>query len=399
MGKTEAMTQADWLTSTDGKAAIAAARRAGEGLAATASLRRSLPDLSPEQVSAAMTQAALLRLAFERYGIEGDWLLTRDGLEQATRPEVARLRARALAEAGVRHVIDATAGLGFDSAAFLTEGMQVSCIERDATTAVFLAHNLPGAEIIHGDAAEVVGAQQLNKAVVFVDPARRDHRRSADGSRALPERDPEKWSPPWSWIQDVAARTRVCAKVAPGFNAPPGWQSTWTSVDASVVDCFVTSWPLSSSDARAVVIRQGLATAIDVDSNARLSVSSTVRRFVHEPDPAVIRAGGIDSLGSVYPGLMRLDEQGTWLTSDDPCESPLWRSYEVIAELASDRKQRRRALAEHAVTKATVKTRDVDIDPRQALRDLGLVEGSGPTIVMCRGGDRVRTLLTRPRQS
>ncbi len=379
-----------------------------DSLTAATTLRARHLNLDSEQASAALTQATLRRLARERYGLTGALLLTRDGLEQATRPQVARLRGQVLAESGVRHVVDATAGLGFDSRGFLDAGLEVTCIERDPQTAAFLAHNLPSAHVVVGDAVDILNSMDLASmdlasidlasmdlasTVVFVDPARRDHRRSADGSRAHPERDPERWSPPWSWVEALTGRVRVVAKVAPGFTAPAGWQCSWTSVDRTVVEAMVASWPLFTSPARAVAFVGDHVEAIDVDESATLALAPSLSAYVHEPDPAVIRAGGIDSLGGLDPTLARLDSAGTWLTSSQPSSSILMRSYRVLEVLPADRKKRRRSLADRGITSATIKTRDVDTDPKKALRDLGLTEGSGAMIVLCRQAGEVRAVL------
>lgn len=364
-----------------------------DSLTAATTLRARHLNLDSEQASAALTQATLRRLARERYGLTGALLLTRDGLEQATRPQVARLRGQVLAESGVRHVVDATAGLGFDSRGFLDAGLEVTCIERDPQTAAFLAHNLPSAHVVVGDAVDTLASMDLASTVVFVDPARRDHRRSADGSRAHPERDPERWSPPWSWVEALAWRVRVVAKVAPGFTAPAGWQCSWTSVDRTVVEAMVASWPLFTSPARAVAFVGDHVEAIDVDESSTLALAPSLNAYVHEPDPAVIRAGGIDSLGGLDPTLARLDSAGTWLTSSQPSTSILMRSYRVLEVLPADRKKRRRSLADRGITSATIKTRDVDTDPKKALRDLGLTEGSGAMIVLFRQAGEVRAVL------
>lgn len=391
MDQTCTVDDAAWLTSPAGQAAITAAGELPDSLAGLTVLRTG--GLSPEHASAAMTQASLRRLAHDRYGIEGAVLLTRDGLEQATRPEVAERRARWLAEAGVTRIIDATAGLGFDARAFARAGMHVTAVETDPSTAAFARHNAPEVDVREGDAVQVLAAMDLTGAVVFVDPARRDHRRSSDGSRAHPERDPERWSPPWSWVQALAERTRVCAKVASGFRVPSGWQATWTSVDRTVVDCFVTSWPLAGADTRAVVIRRrplADTTIVELKPSARLPVAASVRAYLHEPDPAIVRAGVIDSLDG---DLLRVDEVGTWLTSDHEHTSTELRSYRVVAELTGDRKHRRRELAARGIRQAVVKTGDVETSPAAVLRDLGISEGPGAVIIACRASGHSTLIL------
>ena len=106
-----------WLASPAAAEALEAARLAidthpADPLAAGSLLRRTQPDLDTPHAAAALEQATLSRLAAQRYGIDRRLLLTRDGLEQGTRPDVADRRARMFAAAGARRVLDLTAGLG-----------------------------------------------------------------------------------------------------------------------------------------------------------------------------------------------------------------------------------------------------------------------------------------------
>lgn len=355
---------AHWLAGPDGAAAIAAAGALGtdDPLAAASALRSLLPGLSPARASAALTQAALRRTAAERYGLTGSALLTRDGLEQATRPEVARIRAGLIAAAGPRRVVDATAGLGFDTAALVGAlapvGVPVIAVERDPEVAAFLRANVPGAQVVEGDAVEVLPTLELGPDdLVFVDPARRDRRRTADGARAHPERDPQRWSPPWSWVVSLAAITRVCAKVSPGFAPdalPDGWCGQWTSWRRTPVEACVCSWPALPRTRRAIAADSGAL--LEGDGPPPTAIGG-VGAWLHEVDPAVVAAGLVDDLVSQRPDVHRIDARPHWLSGDRPADDPLLRSYRVVDELPSAPKELRRALRERGIGSATVKTR------------------------------------------
>lgn len=383
---------ATWLTGPAARAVItdAAALATGDPLADAARLRRQYAELTAEQASDALGQAALQRLAAERYGITDPLLWTRDGLEQATRPEVAAHRAAQFVRAGARRVVDLTAGLGLDTRAMLAAGLQVTAVERDPVIAELLRANAPQATVLCADAMHVVGELVAGLGpddVVFVDPARRtpDAPRQHSG-RANPERDPERWSPPWSVVRSIP-HARIAAKTAPGFDPPEGWTAEWVSVHRTVVECFTTSWPMLPGRARATVIDATGAHALDADRPTGDVTASGAWLF--EPDPAVIRAGAIDALERF--GLHRIDTDGVWLTANEraPVDArPFVRGFRVVAELHGSTSQQRRQLDELGVDRLTVKSRDVRIAPEVALRELRRREGDGHVLILAKANGR-----------
>ena len=396
---------ASWLASPSGAAAVAAAQThwqtSADSLAAGSRLRRELPDLDSAQVAAALSQAELRALAAARYGITGSPLLTREGLEQATRPEVADRRARLLAAAGITHVIDLTAGLGFDSAAFVGAGLTVTCIERSPEIATLLAANLPGATVITvitGDSTDPGLLDPLlaalpESSVIFVDPARRTGRRTTDGSRAQSERDPERWSPPLSFVIALAARgLRVLVKTTPGFSVdsiPIGWSAEWVSSDRTVVECTLASWALFG-DRRAVGVgRDQFVVAATPDIGA----VSEVAGFLYEPDPAVVSAGVTDAL--CVNAVMRVDPTSHWLTSTTEFTHPALRGYRVDQQVTADARALRSILRELGIGDLTVKTRGAGVDAEKFRASLKL-SGTKPgvLVILVREGKQEAFLVT-----
>ncbi len=400
--------RAAWLASPGGRAAVAAAADArqkapGDALRAGSLLRGTL-DLPSDLAAAALEQAELAETAALRHGIaETSLLFTRDGLEAATRPVVADRRAQALARGGVRRVVDLTAGLGFDAAAFLRAGLQVTCVERDPVIATFLRHNCPDATVIEADATDpevlaslLTGLEPTD--IVFIDPARRDPSAARDGhtARARPERDPERWSPPWSWVEGIE-HPRVMAKVAPSFTPPPGWSAEWVSVDRTMVECTVRSWVADAPRRTAVVIELAGSTAqVEADGDDA-PLTDSLGPWLHEIDPAVVQA---DALGALArsEGLAWLGPRTTWLTGDHRSTHPALRGHEVISDLPGNDRQARRQLADLGVTAATVKSRDASVGPREVLRALGLREGPGQAVVVTTVAGRQHRVLVGPAQ-
>ena len=398
---------AAWLAGPESSVPIASADEAigaaaGDPVAAAEILRRGFPALEPALASAALEQAELRRLARHRYGIDANaLLLTRDGLEQATRPEVAAHRAAQLRTAGANRVLDLTGGLGFDASALAAAGLEVTTVESDDVTAVFLAHNCPDVRVINADATQSALVRDLIEGlddddVVFVDPARRDSAgpRGA-GLRARPERDPARWSPPWPWVEALPHH-RIAAKVAPSFRAPANWHAEWVSVHRTVVECALFSWPVFPAARRATIWTADGPIVVDAVSGPPSSGGSGPGEWLHEPDPAILRAGAVDAVLHDNIGLWSVDDESTWLASDSPIDVPYLRSFAVIEQLHGSTTSQRRQLDRLGVDVLTVKSKDVGVAPHSVLRDLDRREGNDHVLVVTRRSGRAIRLLCRP---
>lgn len=399
-----------WLTGPAGDEALARATAydddaharaaAGDGravdpVAAAAHLRRALPDADPAHLGAALTQVRLRRRAASRLGPAARrLLLTEDGLEQATRTTVADLRARRYADAGAARVADLGCGLGLDSAAFARAGLAVTAVERDPVVAALASHNFAAlgadARVVVGDITDpaVLGPVLDDADAAFVDPARRDPRQRREG-RSARVADPEAWSPPWSWVVDVAARVpRTAAKVAPGVDHAlnPGC-ATWTSDAGQLVEAEL-AWPALAADGvrrRAVVLRDGgptvLESSVDLDDEAPPPVAG-VGAWLLEPDDAVIRAGLVAAVAERVDGWL-LDPRVAYVTTDRDVDlAPLAARYAVRHSLPYDLRALRRLLVAEGVGSVVVKKRATSLDVDDVRRRLALPAAPGSAVVL-----------------
>ena len=160
-------------------------------LSLTEQLRRE--DHSPELVSALLTQSRLRTKARERWGDVVDQLVpTPDGAEQATRPEVAALRANRFAQAGVSSLVDLGCGIGLDALAFASRGLAVRAYEQDPTTAAAAelnARSLGLNKLVHVECHDVTSLDAARLLAgadgAFADPARRADGRPTVASRRV----------------------------------------------------------------------------------------------------------------------------------------------------------------------------------------------------------------------
>jgi hypothetical protein len=345
-------------------------------LATVTRLRAAYPDAAPAQISAACAVAEACISHADKLGAPAQTLVLTDTLaQQATNPLVSAYRTQRLIAAGVKAMIDATSGAGLDSLAFHAGGLDVTAIEMDAVAFACARANLPeSVEVLHGDACAIVPELLSTRAgtALFVDPARRDSTgpRRSDGSRAYAERDPERWSPPWSWVCDMAGLTPTVAKVAPGIPlslVPVGATVEWISIGSEVVEACVWFAPINDSASRraTVISRAGVIESIDNSLDATPAGISSIGELLLEPHEAVKRAGLVDHLAAQC-GATRITPASTWLTGP-PSESSLVRAWRVqkvvpVSELRD---------ALRAFERVSYKTSDIDRSAESIARAIG----------------------------
>ncbi len=386
------------------RAVEADAEAGGDPVRAAGLLRRRVEGVDPALAAAAMTQAALRVRARVKFGADAERMwFTPDGLEQATRTQVAAHRAarvsRWLAAArsrtppgpAVGTVLDAGCGIGGDLVALARSGAVVAGIDLDpvrvgVAEANLHALDLPGAVRV-GDAT-TLDLSPFD--VVFADPARRTAR-----GRTF---DPDAYLPPWSWLEGLLTRP-ACAKVAPGIphdRVPPGVEAEWVSLDGDVKEAVLWSPHLATVARRATVVRgAGLATLTDADDSGQVAVRPP-GRYLHEPDGAVVRAGLVTAVAARVDGWL-LDAHIAYVCSDAAGGAgALARGYEVLEQLPYQEKQLRAALRARGVGRLTIKKRGVAVVPEQLRARLALRGDAEATLVLTRAAGKGTALLVRP---
>jgi SAM-dependent methyltransferase len=371
---------ARWLVSADAEAALAAAAAEVDpsSLAAAGRLRRDFP---PEQAAAALTQAGLRRRAVSKFGdLASRLFFTPDGLEQATRGEVAAWRAARYLAAGVTEVVDLGCGLGADALAFAAAGLNVRAVEADPATAVLASANL-GQEVTCADAVEVAAPLLASGAAVFADPARR-----TSSGRTWRVAD---FSPPFDFATGLLAGRFGCIKAAPGLPSsmiPDGVGVTWVSHRGDLVE--TSLW--SSGERSAVLLPSGAELPVGGD---RAPIGEP-GRYLYEPDPAVIRSGAINTLAAELGAWRPADGIG-YLFSDEVRETPFARAFVVEEVLGYDERAMRAFVREHGVGVLEIKCRGVDVDPAVLRRRLKPAGSAAATLVITPTPSGVRTLVVR----
>lgn len=396
------------------RSALISAPAGDDSLQAVTALRRDRPDLSPELVSAVVAQREYQAKGRAAGALPtgSTWLTTDVGLEQASRPEVAQHRANTLAAAGIRAVVDATAGIGMDSRAFLAAGLEVVAFEQDPVTFEVCRANLEYATESFVTRAHVVCADStqpgviataleglLDPAAVFIDPARRGSPRPVDGSRSRSERDRQLWSPPWSFIEQLRdSFVHVAVKAPPGFNPDTRWKAEWIAVGRTVVECSLYSPHLSPGPMRqATLLDDGGSWTMEFDVDAARPQPSALSRFLAEVHPVARRSGAIARICTDAPALAPVTDSTMWLTADSAAAlSPVLRWFEVLGSGSlDDLAARCRALGIEHVALKTAESKK----PQHEIRNrLGLADGDEYAVVVIEGL-RDYVLVRRMRQT
>ena len=382
------------LLADEGQALLAELRdfAPGQELAVATRLRREHP---AELVSAAIGQARLRQRAAAKFGRAdaGRMYFTPDGVEQATRTSVAEWRAQRFRALGVRRLADLCSGVGGDAIALARAGIEVLAVDRDPLTCAVAEANaaalgLDGLIKQHcGDVAEI-GLSGFD--AVFVDPARRSGR-----GRIF---DPESYSPPLSWAVAAAQKTPYAAlKVAPGIPhdaVPEGAEAEWVSDGGDVKEAVL--WFGTDAGAeqphRATLLPGGATL-----TGGRLPdpEPGPVRRYLYEPDGAVIRAHLVAEVaGQLEAGL--IDPTIAYLTSDQLRATPFATPYEITDVLPFGLKRLKALLRERGVGTVVIKKRGSAIEPEELRRKLRPEGANACTVFLTRVAGAPAMLLGQP---
>ncbi|MCH9738874.1 MAG: hypothetical protein K0U42_09015 [Actinomycetia bacterium] len=359
----------------------------------------------PELVRMAIEQAQLRLKAANAWGPSGSsrekWFFTRDGLEQASHPLVAQLHADVIAQGDFTQVVDLTAGLGSDSAAFIEAGLGTTSVEQEVRTAKLLAANLPNAQVIVGDCTEFDEHKwEPETTAIFVDPARRTGTRSPDGSRALPERDPQRWSPPLTFVTDLADTFSVFMKAAPAFTPPEGWASFIVSLDGSLIEIFTTNAArgtyavmIDSHNESAHVIAREEETEHSIFSAPKARGENLLdegKGFLYELDPAITRAELSLQVADEL-GLTPVGEKGLWLYGLESLSMNGARSYQIHDTFdVKDIKART-----HHTPGIALKTKDGRREIKDLRKECGKPDHNEWAVVILGSGSSEKAVLVR----
>jgi len=369
----------------------------------------------PELAAAALTQQRLRAKATAKFGeFAADMLFTSDGLEQATRLEVAVSHAHRFSRASLATVHDLGCGIGADAVTLSSLGVTVRAVDSDPVTAAVADANLrpwpdSRARVGHAQDADFGVDPGRNRVGAWLDPARRTRGVADITGRTRRTFRLDEISPSWDFVQQVAAAVPATGvKLSPGFDhgaIPAGTEAQWTSWAGDVVECAIWWGPLAMTrgrsarvmgpDAPPVVVTESMADPVPPTATSLHEVGG----WLHDVDKAVIRAGLVGAVTRATDGTESDEGTGYVLTSRN-VSLAYTRRYAVHEAMPFGVKPLRAWLREHGVTGLTIKKRGVRLDDEQLRRDLkiGTKAGSGEqaTVVLTRVAGSPTALIVSP---
>ncbi len=389
---------ADFLLSSAGRTlltdadALLAAR--ADTLTALTHLRRSA---TSEQASAAWEMADLRKRGQAKFGpLSAQMYFVREALEQASGMRVADYHAARLKAAGLPHVADLGGGIGGDALAFARAGLTVTLTERDPVRARFAAENAAVWGVserltVHVDDLLTLPAPSADTAV-WLDPARRQNSRRVS--------DPEDYSPPLSWLDTLPA-SAVGVKLSPAIDhalaARYGAELEFLSEGGECREALLWRGAAQTGDAlRATLLSADgpptLTGPADIPGDTALAASG---RYLYEPDPAVIRAHLVGTLGRQIDALP-VDPHIAYLLGDTLLPTPYAAAYEVWEQFPYHRKRLQAALTARNAGRVIIKKRGFPLEPEEIRKSLKLRGPEEVTVILARVGSGHQVFLCGP---
>jgi hypothetical protein len=145
---------------------------------------------------------------------------------------------------------------------------------------------------------------------------------------------------------------------------------------------------------RAATLLPGNLTVTDCELPSGQVPTGTVRRYVHEPDAAVIRSGLVAAIVEQLAGWL-LDPRIAYISTDAPTASGFVSSYQVDAVLPFSLKTLRTYLREQDVGHVVLKKRGSAVDLDELHRSLRLKGPKSPTGLTGTAASERTVILTR----
>jgi hypothetical protein len=402
------MTDADarFLTSLDAQRWLRLAAGALDPLKAAKRLRK---ELSADQARRVIEQAGLRRRGAEKFALAEQMYFTRVGFEQATDEAVAKYKA---ARFPVNTPLaDLCCGVGGDLMALAERGSVVG-VERDSA----VVHMAEANARLAGNSARVVVAEADQFSVAGFAAWHLDPDRRREGKRttrvALHDPRPEVLARLLNECPSAAIKLAPAADIAvtalggadkaadaPWHEAELEWISR--NRECRQLVAWFGSLTRESGWRRATAVLNDIgdhgpvhAESFVGEPETSTPIAQSIRRYVFEPDAAVLVADLSGALAQRYE-LQAVSAKAAYLTADAPIITALLAAFEVIEVLPYHAGKLKSWLRARSIGNVEVKKRGVEIDPARVQRELSGDGDDSATVLLCPIQKRVTAIVAR----
>lgn len=393
----------EFMLSKAGQEALAQLQQKDVSTAQTvpllAELRRDHP---PHIAGALLTMVRLRQRAMDKFPKGDQLFFTAEALEQATAFPIADARAAWIdRHAPPGPILDLGCGIGGDTLA-LARYRPVIAYETSSTRLQLAQANAAilnladRIEFCHADWTTALSAGTLpTAAAAFVDPARR-----VDGRRVF---SLHQMQPPLSALLQLQAQVpNLAVKVAPGVNEaeiPDNCHVMFVSHARTCKEAVLCFGLVRGDSTRRWALVYDGARWHRIDASLQPPPTGLIQvgQYLHEPDPAVIRAGSFVELCEMLSAHL-FDEQIAYLVGNRPSAgtpaAPFVQTFRLTEILPASLKQLNRRLQAHRIGSVELKKRGSPVEPESLRPRLKLTPGGGDAVViLTRQGDRRLMLL------
>ena len=348
---------------------------------------------NPDLIALALSQAKLRKRAEAKFGeFAARMFFTEDALEQASRLQVAALHANRFKQAQITQVADLGCGIGAESLAFASLGINTTAYEIDEVTAAIATYNLAifdNAEVKNEDVTKLDLTKHQG---LFFDPARRNSK-----ARLF---NPQDFAPNFDWVTEQAKKKPSGIKLGPGHphnQIPEEAEAQWVSVEGDLVELSLWFNETKRPEVKrsALLITKDAKHELKTNEKEAPAPTGEIGQYIHEPDNAAIRSHLINLLAE-QTNTHTIDPNIAYLSSNEPQSSPWLKSYKVIKELPFDRKQLKAHIKQNDIGTLEIKKRGADITPEALRKELSPKGPNKATLIITRIGDAHKALFVEP---
>ena len=329
--------------------------------------------------------------------------------EQSSSEATAKLKCKIVAPllpAGAT-MADLTGGMGIDTLAFSTiAGSSICYVEKEAQLCELMSFNAKATghsniAVVNGDSMEWLASRERRFDLIFIDPARR----SKIGSKVSAFED---CTPDILENMDLL-RSRcdlLMVKASPMVDIDKAVVQLGEVREVHVValkgECKELLFVCGKRAGEATIVchnildnrntcEETFTLTRSSEASAEVFWSDSVRRYLYEPNAALLKAGAFRSVGERW-GLAKLDHNTHLYTSDRLVEDFQGRIFAVIGEV----KLRKREIAEAIPEgRAHVVTRNYPVEASSLQKSIGLKEGGELYVVATTVAGRKMGMLCR----